>query len=149
MNRIFLLLLLTFSVPVWAMENLSQGDYLGDWKSREYSTTKERLFVTFSENSGFKLKRIFPTGAWQECDSGAEDVVYLDGVMLAHCNIAAKLGFKLVVSGYCSGETKIIFGMLYLYQDGVLYNGIPISLTQNVKKDNKPLNTEACDAGSG
>ena len=76
-------------------------------ESREYSTTKERLFVTFSENSGFKLKRIFPTGAWQECDSGAEDVVYLDGVMLAHCNIAAKLGFKLVVSGYCSSETKL------------------------------------------
>ena len=39
--------------------------------------------------------------------------------------------FKLVFSGWVNGNEKLIFGMLYLYNNGQLFNGIPVSFKQS------------------
>lgn len=39
--------------------------------------------------------------------------------------------FKLVFSGWVNGHDTLIFGMLYLYNNGQLFNGIPVSFRKS------------------
>ena len=42
-------------------------------------------------------------------------------------NTGKETTFKLVFSGWVNGDRKLLFGMLYLYNKGQLFNGIPVS----------------------
>ncbi|MCW8966160.1 MAG: hypothetical protein OQK82_05690 [Candidatus Pacearchaeota archaeon] len=46
-------------------------------------------------------------------------------------NTEKDTNFKLVFSGWVNGNEKLIFGMLYLYNKGQLFNGIPVSFKKS------------------
>ena len=59
--------------------------------------------------------------------AGASDVTTEEDLIIIRFLSKDGTGFKLVVSGWEAGAKKVLFGELFLYDKGELFNGIPVS----------------------
>ena len=124
--------LLLFSPPIVAAENFSLGDYIGTWKTTFPVTNGERTSLSIHADYSSTLVREFPESNKQVFDSSTDQFsTHQDLIVIEFRTPDRNNSYKLVLSGWRSGETKYIFGALYMYRDGKLFNGLPITFTND------------------
>lgn len=104
-------------------------DFAGHWQPLHPITKGEETSLTIAGDLSATLERDFVSGSRivmtappQEI-SGKETLVIFDFKNENDCSTAA----KLVLGGWSSSGKKHAFGTLYLYRDGELFNGLPVS----------------------
>lgn len=98
--------------------------------------------LVFSPEGNAAIRAIYSDGTVIEGLANKEDIKYIDDIMLIpFLGKSPGASSKLVLSGWELPDMKLIFGMLYYYRDGEMFNGIPMSFIQ--RTDNKSLNKDA------
>ena len=128
MLRIILLLLL-FS-PAVAADSLDRGDFVGEWRSNWPTTEGEVNVLTISNNLESTFTRKFSNEyPEQSYDAPPKLFNIVDDIaIIEFWDDTPALRYKLVLSGWKSQSTRRLFGTMYMYRDGKLFNGLPISL---------------------
>ena len=128
-------MLISFSCNAGTATN-GKNDYIGSWQEHRgfgvVNTVNSRLNVT--ENSlnitpefNVTLKRIFNGDKAQINTAKLDDITFINDFLIIPLSRNNQVYYKLVISGWRSEHSTLIFGTLYLYDNGQLYNGIPIS----------------------
>ena len=128
------LLLFTFTVffssPLYAIENLSREDYIGTWVSEWAVVDGEKQTLTISKDNSSVFERNFDTGSKQTFASN--DIKHLDDlVIIKYSNEQGQMILKLIVSGWHAYGRYTLYGTMYMYNDGVIYNGLTVSLKRD------------------
>lgn len=128
MIRIFLLLLLSISSSL-AADELSHQDLVSIWKSDHPMTQGETSTLSFAADMSARFTREFGgRSPSQQHVAGSDQVSFLDDLIIVQLNHDKYGGsYKLVLSGWKGGSDKALFGTLYMYREGALFNGLPIS----------------------
>ena len=116
---------------------LQKSDLVGEWvtyqpilkaisQSHRHKTTHHLLI---DRDWNVQLHRQFGLGNRQILKATRQDVEFNDDLLMIDFDAGReKVAFKLVLAGWQSADTKLLFGTLYLYDDGQLFNGIVITL---------------------
>jgi len=146
--KIIYLLLISLSFSSYAAtETVAEKDYIGSWQQHKgfgiasmvnnwLNETENVLIIT--ESFSVTLKRTFDDGGTQIFTTPKNNITFSDDFLIIPFSKDNKLRYKLVISGWRSEYSKLIFGTLYLYNEGQLFNGIPV--TFEPKAVNKSLN---------
>lgn len=130
MKKIYLLIFLCFiSQNILAAENLVSQDYIGAWQSDWTAVEGETQSLIFLLDGTVNFKRTFPKHNQQSLH--AQDTQNLDGlILLDFLDKSGELVCKMVLSGWKTDSTMKLYGTMFLYRDGVQFNGIPLSFTK-------------------
>ena len=127
MRVIFSLLSVLFAVPAFA-DNLSTNDYFGTWRSDWVAVKGESQTLQINSDSKSVFSRTFADGKRQVCQSGK--IEKNGDLLILRCEYEkGGLVYKLVLSGWKLDEIKKIYGTMYMYKDGVQFNGLPVSFS--------------------
>lgn len=106
---------------------LTKSDYIGTWKSGQVAMTGEKQILTIRKGYKSSYERILSDGGHQ--NEYSNNIRFVGDIAIISYDAKASWpAYKLVLSGWKDGDTKQIFGIMYMYQHGALFNGIPISL---------------------
>lgn len=128
MIRLILLLFLFVSAASVA-ENLEQIDYVGTWTQGHPITEGEKSTLRISEEFAVRFTRSF-SGKYpdQRFATKADGLRFMDDLaIIDFCWQDGELAYKLVLSGWRVSENRQIFGTMFMYRDGTLFNGLPVS----------------------
>lgn len=153
--KIIYLILISLSLNCYAAtETADKNDYIGSWEEHKgfgiagvankvLNKTTNSLVIKPAFNVEFT--RTFDSGKTQTFSALQKDIIFSNEFIIIPFSADNQLRYKLVISGWRSEHNKLIFGTLYLYSEGQLFNGIPVSFKP--KAVNKSLNlTGAKDA---
>ena len=123
--------LLLFLLPLSAIaaENLGRDDLVGTWRSYWSAVEGEVNALTINEDFSSQFAR-----ATDEAPNSTEyswqspEILFVDDVAIIEYRDDEELIYKLVLAGWKTGTTRKIFGQMYMYRDGHLFNGLPIAL---------------------
>ena len=119
--------MLSVSLPILAWENLQLEDFYDTWMSEEavVSGEKQRLIIKSDESAVFS--RSFTDHPEQVFNIKCDNFHWINGIVILDFD-KNKLdaGYKLVLSGWKSDNTKVLYGILYMYRNGLLFNGIHV-----------------------
>lgn len=133
MLRIFALLL--FCMPqVFAADSLKESDFIGSWTNSRPITKGESNALEITDEYGVSFTRSFssqyPNQSFRTDANGIQFVGDI-AIIVLHWE-SGELAYKLVLSGWSSSQRRVIFGTMYLYRDGNVFNGLPIGFeTEN------------------
>ena len=129
---LFLLLTLVSFNCFAASVTIVKDQIVGKWeshygygKNKPTRATLNKLEITKDFNVIFK--RSFENGNIQSFKATANDIETLDDLFIFNFRSENSLSYKLVIGGWVNGSNKLLFGSLYLYENGALFNGIPVS----------------------
>lgn len=128
MLRIFFLLFLLDS-SAFAARNLDNFEYIGNWNNTHTITKGESNTLKITEEYRVSFSRSFSNGsADQRFTTDFDAIQFVDGLAIIDLYWeGGDLAYKLVLSGWTSSSRRIIFGTMYMYRDGDVFNGLPIS----------------------
>ena len=127
--------LLIFLVSISCLagpETIPKDALVGKWVSYYGFNVTEPKKATINtleitQEFGFTFKRAFDNGKIQLFAATASDFEMIEDIFIFSLSANDSLSYKLVLSGWVNGETKLIFGTLYLYEKGQLFNDVPVS----------------------
>jgi len=118
---------------------ITKQEIIGEWVTHHgYSSpvqtkaTVNSLVVTPEYNVIFK--RNFPSGKVQTYIATLNDIKFNEEIFIIPLLKDNKINYKLVLSGWRNGKRKLVFGTLFLYDEGELFNGIPVSFKPKTNK---------------
>lgn len=130
------ILLLISSVSV--ADTLKQFDLIGSWKFHKpdydirykiaswiTGASSHKMRLTFKGNEEVLFVREFDNGEVESIQSNrfeVNDDLYIIWLPLEHGGL-----YKLTLSGWDLGHSKLLFGYFYLYDANGLFNGWPVS----------------------
>jgi hypothetical protein len=128
MHRTILIFLFT-CVPLHAnaFENLTPSEYFDSWVAERPISEGEIMELVIPSNGKASLSRDlidYPDQSFKSSNIEIIDDLHL----FTFGSKADNIMYKFVLSGWKSkGGQKKIFGTVFLYQKGGLFNGLPIS----------------------
>lgn len=136
---IFIALLLSLAFPTLASETLQKSDLVGSWKihEREYDLrhklakfvaggSDSKMQLTISEDYEVIFKRELGEGKTEKIEAAnftVVDDIYIFELPRSCCGSS----YKLVLGGWRSKTTSLLFGHFYLYNKEGLFNGWPVT----------------------
>jgi hypothetical protein len=123
----FLILFLTCSSVASSAENLAPTDYEGEWVQSHPITKGETSILVISSNKSVHFSRSFTTGyPDQVFETEPRGIRFDDDIAIVELHWEdGALAYKLVMSGWRVGGHRQIFGTMFMYRDGKLFNGLP------------------------
>lgn len=106
---------------------LESADMTGAWQATYEVTRSEKTRVVFMEDGSVTLTREMPGSPVQHLVAAADKVTVVDDIDVVSFEVYGELAYKLVLSGWKTQHSRRIFGTLYMYVDGALFNGLPAS----------------------
>jgi hypothetical protein len=127
LRAIIQLLLVTLPMAAFAAQSLAPQDFVGVWVAEKPISLGERTEFQLSKDGVAKFQRHFPDAPDQAFTS--ESIAQVGGLQVfAFGTKDEAIMYRLVLGGWQSGSgQKRIFGTLYLYRKGQLFNGIPVA----------------------
>lgn len=126
--RVIFSLLASFFASQTIAGNLSMNDYFGTWSSDWTAVKGESQTLQIKSDSKSIFVRAFADGKRQVYGSDKIDKND-DLLILEYEDNNGGLVYKLVLSGWTLDKTKKIYGTMYMYRDGVQFNGLPVSFS--------------------
>lgn len=112
----------------FSAENLHRNEYAGEWVQVHPITEGETSTLLITEELAVRFTRSFSTGyPDQHFSTPAGGLHFIDDIAIVEFHWEnGELAYKLVVSGWCSSKHRRIFGTMFMYRDGKLFNGLPV-----------------------
>ena len=125
MNKIITLLaLLTF--PIHGLcENLTDKDYIGEWKSNWVAVKGEKQRLIISPDKSSMFERKYEDSLQQHKAESYEKID--DLLILKYSFNEGNNIYKLVLSGWRIDNSRRLYGTMYMYNNGKSFNGLPVS----------------------
>ena len=120
-----------------AAENLVITDYVGKWVPHYKSNSKVSEIIYINSDMSSKLEQAFKNGNKQILESKANELEIIGDILVFKYYYKNKLVNKTVLSGWKTRNIYQIYGIMYLYNEGKQFNGLPISFRK--AKANKAL----------
>src|SRR5687768_13558777 len=98
-------------------------DLFGSWSTTSAITPAEVTQVFFGEDGSVRLLRRFTDSPTQNLVALPSQVQRIDDLIVINFNHNAELRYRLVLSGWKTRDTGKLFGTLFLYSDGAVFNG--------------------------
>ena len=134
MNKLIIIVIFfLFGSNLYAAENLRQDDYFGTWET--YGPTsvkgeKQKLIINKDYSAYFQRK---VNDVLISLNASVEDYNQQEDVLIIKFKKPSReLRYKVVLSGWKSGDTYALYGMMYMYREGKQFNGIPISFRKMI-----------------
>jgi hypothetical protein len=124
---LFLFLLLAPSA--FAAGSLERSDYVGNWTNTHPITKGESNTLKITDQHRVSFTRSFSNDHPDQnfaTDSNGIQFVNDLAIIEFHWD-SGELAYKLVLSGWTTSGRRMIFGTMYMYRGGELFNGLPIS----------------------
>ena len=116
---------------VHGSENLEQADYYGMWVSNRAPVAEENQTLTINSDLSSQFERKFKnTGNQSFIAHSASAEIKDDLLILSYRQSDEKLRYKLVLSGWKSRDTKVLYGTMFMYREGNQFNGVPESFRE-------------------
>lgn len=125
MKTILSILIVLFSQQLFATDNLSKLDHIGTWISEWTVIDGEDQILTISEDNSSVFERHFKDNGKQIFKSNS--IEYLDDLLIIKYNKNGQLNCTLVISGWHSYGNYMLYGTMYMYNEGVKFNGLTVS----------------------
>jgi len=124
---IYLFLLLVPSAC--AAGDLEKSNLIGDWTNSHPITKGESNNLIITDQHRVSFTRSFSNEyPDQKFTTGANGIRFVDDLAIIELHWeSGDLAYKLVISGWTSSSKRMVFGTIYMYRDGDLFNGLPIS----------------------
>jgi len=124
-----LALLMLFSPLAFAEGSLEQSDYVGSWANVHLITEGESNEFRISENYSVSFTRSFSEPyPEQRFTTDANGVRFVEDLAIIEFHWEdGKLAYKFVLSGWKISNHRKIFGTMFMYNDGHIFNGLPVS----------------------
>ncbi|MEJ8569829.1 hypothetical protein [Elongatibacter sediminis] len=134
-----LLLLALLQIPAfcWASSNLTEADLLGEWKTISPTAEIEKATLLVNKSGQFSISLSISREVAHLCITATDSIKNDEGIFIFNCDSEDTIGVKLVLAGWKAGGEKALFGTVYLYENGQLVSGLPVSLHQFEPTDNK------------
>ena len=134
-----LLLLVLWHLPsnCWASGNLTESDLLGEWKTIGPTPEIESVALLVSRFGQFSIALSISRETAQLCTAATDSIQTVEGIFIFNCMSEDTIGVKLVLAGWKAGGEKALIGTVYLYENGEIVSGLPVSLRQFDPSDNK------------
>lgn len=129
MKTLFRILVL-ISLPLTgnASENSLDDDYSGKWVTHSQTSVKgEKQVLVINNDHSTYFERSFDNVLQKFNSSGSEYTQQEDILIIKYYDTPKALRYKLVLSGWKSGDTLSLYGTMYMYREGKQFNGLPIS----------------------
>jgi hypothetical protein len=128
--------LLLFFLPLAtiAAENVGHNDLVGTWHSYWSSVDGEVNVLTINDDLSSQFARA-SIGAPNSLEYSwkSPEVTFVDDLVIIEYRGDDKLIYKLVLAGWKSETTRRLFGQMYMYRDGHIFDGLPIALESRTK----------------
>ena len=118
---IFILLLISpgvFSGPA----TINDNQLIGTWAS----ATAQSASITIDSDLTASFVRTLKSGAHHNYTTSGS-ISNIESVYIINLSNDSALSYKIVLSGWVNNNQKMLFGTMYLYENGELFNGIPVS----------------------
>ena len=130
MLRYLIVVCILFSTVVSA-GSLQKSDIVGSWIVSESGNPTLPAKLTVYSDFSASFKNSFSSHA-DEYRTAANALRKFDGVWVVKFTPKNQnTSYKLFFSGWKNRKTKSMFGVLYVYQYGVLNNGLSVSFDQS------------------
>lgn len=130
MKTILSIFIILFSEQLFAIDNLSQLDHIGTWTSEWTVIEGEKQILIISKDKSSIFERHFKDSKKQIFKSN--NIEYLDDLLIIkYNNNKGQLNYKLVISGWQSYGKYKLYGAMYMYNEGTLYNALTVSLKRD------------------
>lgn len=107
-------------------------DLIGSWSTTQPVTQGETTNISFREDGSVLLIRHFPGSPVQNLAASPAQVQRIDDLIIINFNHGGDLRYRLVLSGWKIRDARQVFGTLFMYSDGAMFNGIPVSFRRAV-----------------
>ncbi len=125
---ITIFLFFTFVAPLYATENLLATDYIGTWVTHGKTPVKdEKQSLIINKDNSSYFERNFDGNKQMFNSPSSLFLKQEDLLIIKYNNKDNELRYKLVLSGWRSGETYALYGFMYMYSEGKQFNGLPVS----------------------
>ena len=125
----YALLLFFFPFATIAAENLGHDDLVGTWHSYWSSVEGEVNVLTINNDLSSQFARASVESPKSlEYSWISPEMTFVDDLVIIEYRDDDELIYKLVLAGWKSGTTRRLFGQMYMYRDGRLFNGLPVAL---------------------
>jgi hypothetical protein len=116
------------SVSVGATDNLLSTDYVGTWVTHGRTSVKgEKQTLIINKDNSSYFERKFDDNNQKFNSPASLFTQQEDLLILKYNNKPNELRYKLVLSGWRSGDVYVLYGFMYMYSDGKQFNGLPVS----------------------
>ena len=130
MKTLLSIFIIFFSQQLSAIDNLSQTDYIGTWNSEWTVIEGEKQILTIAKDKSSIFERHFKDNSKQIFESNS--IEYLDDLLIIkYKDNTGEPNYKLVISGWHSYGISRVYGTLYMYNKGTLYNGFTVSFKRS------------------
>ena len=131
------LLLFLLPLATIAAEDLDHNDLVGIWHSYWSSVEGEVNVLTINDD----LSSLFARASVLAPDSlqyswESPEIMFVDDLAIIEYRDDDELVYKLVLAGWKSETTRRLFGQMYMYRDGRIFNGMPIALESSSDGEN-------------
>ena len=121
---------------VIAAENLDRNDLIGTWHSYWSVIENEINVLTINEDFSSRFVRA-TTDAPDSLEYSwtSPEILFVDDVAIIEYRDDERLIYKLILAGWQTRSTRRVFGQMYMYRDGHLFNGLPIALETSIESE--------------
>jgi len=125
MKKLFLIFITLITPNVGLTDNLTNADYVGEWKSNWVAVegAQQRLIISSDKSSIFEIK--YEENVQQYKSKSIE--IIDDLLVIKYSFNEGNNLYKLVLSGWRIGTSKRLYGTMYIYKNGDNFNGLPVS----------------------
>jgi hypothetical protein len=111
-----------------SMEN---SNYVGSWSNTHPISKGESNTLEISDKYRVSFTRSFSNEhPDQSLATETDGIRFVDDLAIIDLHWATgELAYKIVLSGWSNSGRRMIFGTMYLYRDGKVFNGLPASFT--------------------
>jgi hypothetical protein len=123
----FIALIFVCFLPAVRADTMGKNDLVGCWV-RSYTEPYPELLTKLCINDEFE------THWYSEAETTAyisSEHQYTDDIFIATYRKNGEVGSRIVLGGWTQEERAAIFGTVYIYHEGHLINGIPITLNDS------------------
>jgi hypothetical protein len=111
-----------------ATENLLPTDYEGTWLTYGATPVKdEKQKLVINKDNASYFERKFDDVKQKYNASTSDFIQQEDLLIIKYYKKPNDLRYKLVLSGWRSGDTYALYGFMYMYSKGKQFNGLPVS----------------------
>jgi len=131
-RSILAILIIFFGQSSYSAQNLEQSDFIGAWVSNSALVKGEQQYLTIAANLTTAFRRTFEGKNSDQLHTSDKNaaVVKDDLLIVKYQDDQGALVYKLVLSGWRSNSTKVLYGTMFMYRKGKQYNGLPVSFNE-------------------
>jgi hypothetical protein len=120
------LLVLFEHTPCLAVTTITQNNLIGSWTGKIPADVGEQDTLEIKSEGSSSFSRKFSDGTVETLNADSSHTTHLQDITIVEFDNEAGAKYKMVLSGWSTSNSKKIFGTLYLYNNGHLFNGMGI-----------------------